>query len=82
MSSIVNEVIRTILNFFLQKDFTCTKTQIKRKPINKIKLSKQKTTKATIFQALKLLKEGKMVGFGLICILSAGNLFVKEEKMV
>ena len=35
--------------FFLRKDFTRTKTQIKSKPINKMKLSEQKTMKATIF---------------------------------
>ena len=45
-SSIVNEVIGTISNqfIFLQKDFARTKMQIKPKPTNKTKLSKQKTT--------------------------------------
>ena len=39
------------VHFFVWKDFACTKVQIKPKPTNKIKLSKQKTTKATIFCA-------------------------------
>ena len=39
--------------FFLRKDFACTKTQIKPKQTNKIKLSEQKTTKATFFCAHK-----------------------------
>ena len=37
--------------FFLQKDFARTKTQIKPKPTNKRRLSRQKTTKAAIFRA-------------------------------
>ena len=37
--------------FFLQKDFARTKTQIKPKPTNKRRLSKQKTTKTAIFRA-------------------------------
>ena len=47
--------------FFLLKNFKRTKTQIKPKPTNKTKLSKQKTTKATIFRAEKLLRERKLV---------------------
>ena len=38
-------------SLFLRKDFTRTKTHIKPKPTNKIKLSEQKTTKATISRA-------------------------------
>ena len=56
-STIVNEVIRTISSlfifFFLQKIFQRTKTQIKQKSINRTKISKQKTTKATIFCVYK-----------------------------
>ena len=47
--------------FFLLKNFKRTKTQIKQKPTNKTKLSKQKTTKATIFRAEKLLRERELV---------------------
>ena len=39
--------------FFIRKDFWRTKTQIKPKPSNKTKISKQNTTKATIFCAHK-----------------------------
>ena len=46
--------------FFLQKNFERTKTQIGGKPTNKTKLSEQKTTKATIFHAQKLLRRGKL----------------------
>ena len=42
--------------FFLRKNFKRTKTQIKPKPTNKTKTSKQKTLKATIFRAEKLLR--------------------------
>ena len=56
VSSIVNEVIRTIR--FLRKIFERTKMQIKQKPTNKTKTSKQKTTKATVFCAQKLLRGG------------------------
>ena len=47
--------------FFLIKKFKRTKTQIKPKPTNKIKLSEQKATKATIFQDLKTSERGKWV---------------------
>ena len=47
--------------FFLRKKFKRTKTQIKSKPTNKIKLSEQKATKATIFQDLKTSERGKWV---------------------
>ena len=53
-SSIVNEVIKTILSqltFFTKKS----------KPTNKTKLSEQETTKATIFRAQKLLRGRKLV---------------------
>ena len=46
--------------FFLRKNFKRTKTQIMPKPTNKIKLSEQKTTKATIRFAEKLLRGGKL----------------------
>ena len=46
--------------FFLRKTFERTKTQIKPKPTNKTKLNEQKTTKATIFCAEKLLRGGKL----------------------
>ena len=54
VSSIVNEVIRTIR--FLRKNFERTKTQIKQKRTNKTKTSEQKPTKATVFGAQKLLR--------------------------
>ena len=38
-------------SIFLRKNFVHTKTQIKPKPANKIKLSEQNTTKATTFGA-------------------------------
>ena len=44
---------------FLRKIFERTKRQIKPKPTSKIKLREQKTTKATIFRAQNLLREGK-----------------------
>ena len=47
--------------FFLRKKFKRTKTQIKSKPTNKIKLSEQKATKATIFQDLKTSEREKWV---------------------
>ena len=47
--------------FFLRKNFKRTKTQIKSKRTNKTKLSEQKTTKATIFRAQKLLRGEKLV---------------------
>ena len=56
VSSMVNEVIRTIENqftIFLRKDFARAKTQIKPKPAKKIKLIEQKTTKATILSRIK-----------------------------
>ena len=40
-------------SFFLRKDFARTKTRRKQKPTNKTKLSKQKTTKATIIRMHK-----------------------------
>ena len=68
----VFEVIRTISSlfflfffFFLQKNFKRTKMQIKPKPTNKTKTSKQKTTEATIFCAQKLLRGGNY----LFCVL-------------
>ena len=51
--------------FFLQKNFKRTKMQIKPKPTNKTKTSKQKTTEATIFCAQKLLRGGNY----LFCVL-------------
>ena len=52
IKKVVNEVISTISNqFFLQKDFKRTKTQIKPKPTKQIKLCQHKTTKARIFRA-------------------------------
>ena len=62
-SSIVFEAIRTALSlfiFFSQKDFKHTKTHHKQKPTNKTKISKQETTKATIFQAQKFLRRWKL----------------------
>ena len=52
VSSIVNEVTGTISSLFifvLRKNFNRTKTSHKQKPTDKTKLSKKKTTKATIF---------------------------------
>ena len=41
--------------FLLRKDFKSTKTLIKQKSTNKTKLSEEKTIRATIFCAQKLL---------------------------
>ena len=50
VSSIVNEVIRTISSqLFLQKVFERTKTQINQNQPTKIKINEQKTTKAMVF---------------------------------
>ena len=68
--------------FFLQKDFARTKTQIKPKPTNKRRLSKQKTTKTAIFRASKLLREKKLVGFGLICVFVCAKYFRKKNYLV
>ena len=76
ISSIVNEVIKTIL-FFFTKNVKHTKTQIKPKPTNKTKISKQKTTKATIFCA-KTSKRDKIVYFAFF---STQNLFLKKLKL-
>ena len=69
MSSIVNEAIRTSLLIFLQKDFKRTKKQIKQKPTNKTKTSKQKTIKATTFHTEKVLRGQKLfvLCFGAFC---------------
>ena len=56
------EVIRTN-SFFLRKNLERTKTQIKPKPTKKTKTSEQKTIKATIFRAEKLLRGEKNVYF-------------------
>ena len=60
VSSIVNELVKTISSlfiiFFLRKNVKRTKTQIKQKPTNKIKTSEQKIAKATVFCAQKLLR--------------------------
>ena len=45
---------------FLRKNFKRTKMQIKTKPTNKTKLSKQKTAKAVVFGTQKLLRGGKL----------------------
>ena len=63
ISSVVNKVIRKMtffFFFFLQKNLERIKTQIEPKPTNKIKLSEQRTTKATFFRAEKLLRGGKL----------------------
>ena len=75
-SSIINKAIRAILSlliffFFLRKDFECTKTRHKQKLTNKTKLSKQKTTKATIFRVQKGSERVKVVCFAFWCFLYA-----------
>ena len=62
ISSVVNKVIRKMTFFFflLRKNLERIKTQIEPKPTNKIKLSEQRTTKATFFRAEKLLRGGKL----------------------
>ena len=54
--------------------------QIKQKPTNKTKTSEQKTIKATIFCAGKLLNEGKslILHFGAFCALK--SFFKKKNK--
>ena len=64
--------------FFLRKDFWCTKAQIEPKPTNKRKLSEQKTTKAKIFLAQKLLR-GENHLFCVLVLFCAQNLFVKKR---
>ena len=54
----MNKAIK-IISIFLTKNFKHTKTQIKPKPTNKTKTSEQKTIKATVFHAQKLLRGGK-----------------------
>ena len=53
--------------------------QIKQKPTNKTKTSEQKTIKATIFCAGKLLNEGKslILHFGAFCALKS---FCKKKN--
>ena len=46
--------------FFLRKDFERTKTQIKPRPTNKTKISKQKATKAARFCAQNILRGEKL----------------------
>ena len=62
--------------FFLQKNFEHTKTCHKPKPTNKTKLSKQKTTKTTIFRAEKLLRMVKLF------ILQFGAFFYAQNVLV
>ena len=65
-SSIAFEFIETIIEtslfifFFLRKDFKRTKTRHKQIPTNKTKISEQKSTKATSFDAQKRLRGGKL----------------------
>ena len=68
----VYNVIRTISSqfFFLRKDFKRTKTQIKPKPTNKTKTSKQKTTKAIFFCAQKVLRWGFLKKIETVLIIS------------
>ena len=49
--------------FFLCKNFKCTETQIKQKPTDKTKLSKQKTEQGNSFWCLKTSKRGIIVYF-------------------
>ena len=60
ISSVVNKVIRKMTFFFLRINLERIKTQIEPKPTNKIKLSEQRTTKATFFRAEKPLRERKL----------------------
>ena len=61
ISSVVNKVIRKMtFFFFLRINLERIKTQIEPKPTNKIKLSEQRTTKATFFRAEKPLRERKL----------------------
>ena len=46
--------------FFCEKILSAQKRKSTQKPTNKTKTSKQKTTKATIFRAEKLLRGGKL----------------------
>ena len=55
VSSIVSEDIGQF-QFFLRKHFERKKIRHKQNPTNKAKISEQKTTKATIFRAQKLLR--------------------------
>ena len=91
VSSIVNEAINTISSriiFFLRKDFERTKTQINQHQPTKTKISKQKTTKATVFCTHKTVEEGRnrskrveIICFGFWCFLYAQNLFIKKTGL-
>ena len=65
------------LFLFLRKDYEGTKTQIKPKPTNKTKASKQKTTKATIFRVQKLLSGGKW--FVLMLFVRSRSFYKKKN---
>ena len=56
ISSVVNEIIKIILIFYLRKIFVTQKHVTSKTPANKTKTSKQKTTKATILRAQKLVR--------------------------
>ena len=81
VSSIVHEVIRTI-SIFLQKIFKRTKTLTKPKPTNKIKLSKQKGTKAIIIRAQKRLRGRKLFVLRFGAFFYAQNFFVKNKIVI
>ena len=69
-------------SFFLRKNLERTKTQIKPKPTNKTKTSEQKTIKATIFRAEKLLRWGKMFVLSFLKKLNCPNNLIHNTTDV
>ena len=65
---------------FLRKDFARTKIRHKQKATDKTKLSKQKTTKATIFRMEKNFWEGENRLFCILMLFYGQNCFVKDKK--
>ena len=59
----VTEIILNLFDFFLRKDSVRIKTLKNKRPTYKTKISEQKTTKATIFYAHKLLRGVKVTCF-------------------
>ena len=67
------------ISIFLRKKFEHTKARHRQKPTNKTKTSKQKTTKATIFRAEKLLR-GINCSFCVLVLFYTQDFFIKKMK--
>ena len=79
ISSVVNEIVKIILIFYLRKIFVTQKHVTSKTPANKTKTSKQKTTKETILRAQKLVR-GKRL-FILRFFFYLKSLFKKKLKL-